>query len=529
MDQGFSQEQLKEDFAGGRRGQISFNYQGVREDLCYMPVEGTNWMLTILIRDNVISEQIRSISLAMMRRGVIQIVITVTVTIAIFSGLIYHSKRNARMVLEQEKADGNRIRAAYRQIEREQTAMENIHAAMGSGQWSMEFDRDARMVSCTWSDKFREMLGYKNQEDFPDKLESWSALLHEEDKDQVLKEYWDTVMDYTNEKTYGVEYRLLTKNAGWRWFHAAGRLSRREDGSPIVFVGLFVDIDDEKHKIEITLSIDKKVSLNSASDSKEVRPLNIYISGSDSRSNTIYNKSRSDVNIILTINPYTKTILQTAIPRDYYVEVSGTKGLKDKLTHAGIYGVEASKRTIENLLDIEIDYTVKVNFNAVTELVDLIGGIEVYSDTDFNSSHISGWHITKGWNKMDGAKALAYSRERYAYTSGDRHRIKNQQQVLEAIINGVINDKSLLLKYNDLLNTLSSLYRTDINKDLITNFIKDQLDTKASWNFESITIDGKGAMLPTFTAPKNKRYVMIPNEEDIISAHEKINEIYNAK
>ncbi len=250
MDQGFSQEQLKEDFAGGRRGQISFNYQGVREDLCYMPVEGTNWMLTILIRDNVISEQIRSISLAMMRRGVIQIVITVTVTIAIFSGLIYHSKRNARMVLEQEKADGNRIRAAYRQIEREQTAMENIHAAMGSGQWSMEFDRDARMVSCTWSDKFREMLGYKNQEDFPDKLESWSALLHEEDKDQVLKEYWDTVMDYTNEKTYGVEYRLLTKNAGWRWFHAAGRLSRREDGSPIVFVGLFVDIDDEKQMEE---------------------------------------------------------------------------------------------------------------------------------------------------------------------------------------------------------------------------------------------------------------------------------------
>lgn len=296
------------------------------------------------------------------------------------------------------------------------------------------------------------------------------------------------------------------------------------------YLDLLIDEDPDLYdKIEITLSIDKKVSLNSASDSKEVRPLNIYISGSDSRSNTIYNKSRSDVNIILTINPYTKTILQTAIPRDYYVEVSGTKGLKDKLTHAGIYGVEASKRTIENLLDIEIDYTIKVNFNAVTELVDLIGGIEIYSDTDFNSSHISGWHITKGWNKMDGAKALAYSRERYAYTSGDRHRIKNQQQVLEAIINGVINDKSLLLKYNDLLNTLSSLYRTDINKDLITNFIKDQLDTKASWNFESITIDGKGAMLPTFTAPKNKRYVMIPNEEDIISAHEKINEIYNAK
>ncbi len=102
------------------------------------------------------------------------------------------------------------------------------------------------MISCSWSEVFRNMLGYESEEDFPNRIESWSDLLYPEDKECVLKEYWDTVKDYTGEKTYDVEYRLITKHAGLRWFHAAGRLSRREDGSPITFAGLFVDIDDEK-------------------------------------------------------------------------------------------------------------------------------------------------------------------------------------------------------------------------------------------------------------------------------------------
>ena len=128
--------------------------------------------------------------------------------------------------------------------------MDNIHAAMDSGLWSMEFNKHGEMISCTWSDVFRRMVGYEGEDDFPDCLESWSDLLHKDDKKQALKEYWDTVYDYTNEKTYDVEYRLLTRHAGWRWFHSAGRLSRREDGSPITFVGLFVDIDSEKRMEE---------------------------------------------------------------------------------------------------------------------------------------------------------------------------------------------------------------------------------------------------------------------------------------
>ncbi len=240
IDNEFSYQQVEDDFANGTLGQISFDYHGSQQTLCYIPIEGTNWMMTILIRDNVISNHISSISSDMMYRGIIQIVIIVLVIIMVFLALIHQSKKNSKILLEQAKADGDKIKSALAQIEKEQAAMENIHTAMGSGFWSMEFDEKAQMVSCTWTQVFREMIGYESEEDFPNKLESWLDLLHKEDKDWVTKEYWDTVKDYTGEKTYNVEYRLLTKHAGWRWFHAAGRLSRREDGSPITFVGLLL-------------------------------------------------------------------------------------------------------------------------------------------------------------------------------------------------------------------------------------------------------------------------------------------------
>lgn len=262
FENGGSHAQLEADFANGSSGQVTFRYNGFREDLCYVPVEGSNWMLTILIKDNVISDQISSISSGMINRGIIQIAVTVLVMLVVFMALIRQSKRSAKALLEQEKADSDRIRAAYAQIEKEQAAMENIHDAMRSGRWSMEFNEHAEIISCTWSEVFRQMVGYETEAEFPNRLESWSDLLYEEDKEQTLKEYWDTVKDYTGEKTYDVQYRLFTKHAGLRWFHAAGRLSRREDGSPIDFVGLFVDIDDEK-KLEEKLE-QQKIDLEDA-------------------------------------------------------------------------------------------------------------------------------------------------------------------------------------------------------------------------------------------------------------------------
>ena len=132
------------------------------------------------------------------------------------------------------------------QLEHETTALRMVHELLASGMWSMEFNERGEMTSVLWSEEFRSMLGYENEEDFPNVLESWSDLLHEEDKDRVLNEYYGTINDYTGKKTYNVDYRLLTKNQGWRWFRAAGKLSRREDGTPISYIGIFVDITRQK-------------------------------------------------------------------------------------------------------------------------------------------------------------------------------------------------------------------------------------------------------------------------------------------
>jgi len=133
-----------------------------------------------------------------------------------------------------------------RQLEHETTALRMVNEIFSSSMWSMEFNELGEMISVNWSDEFRAMLGYRDETDFPNTLESWSNLLYEEDKEHVMKEFYDTIADYTGERTYSVEYRLLTRDRGWRWFQAVGKLSRREDGTPITYVGIFVDITRQK-------------------------------------------------------------------------------------------------------------------------------------------------------------------------------------------------------------------------------------------------------------------------------------------
>ena len=161
------------------------------------------------------------------------------------------------------------------------------------------------------------------------------------------------------------------------------------DVSSVLLDEAYLDIledeyDDIDAMLRVVYSFNIETEINdNNSDFDTLKPINIYLSGSDSRSNRIYNKSRSDVNMIITINPYTKNILLTSIPRDYYVQVYGKVGLKDKLTHSGIYGIGVTVATVEELFDIEIDYSIKVGFSSVIEVVDLIGGIDIYSDKAF--------------------------------------------------------------------------------------------------------------------------------------------------
>ena len=189
----------------------------------------------------------------------------------------------------------------------------------------------------------------------------------------------------------------------------------------------------------------------------------LYISGIDQWGSVSTVRGRSDVNIVAIVNPKIHKVLLINTPRDYYVQLHGKTGLKDKLTHAGVYGIDMSLNTLEDLYDINIDYYLRVNFDTLVKLVDVIGGIEVYSDKTFISSHQRDWKIKEGMNKMDGKQALAYSRERYAYKEGDRHRGKNQQDVITAIIKKASSSKVILTKYNSILDTLEGSFQTNIS------------------------------------------------------------------
>ncbi len=254
-------------------------------------------------------------------------------------------------------------------------------------------------------------------------------------------------------------------------------------------------------------------------------PFILYISGSDSRS-TVSAVARSDVNIICVVNPSTKKILLVSIPRDYYVQLHNTTGCKDKLTHAGVYGINMSIETIEDLLNIDINYYAKVSFATVVNAVDVIDGIDLYSDTSFTAHTNKKCNFHEGVNTVGGDCALAFSRERYAYTSGDRHRGENQQAVITAIIEKLSNPV-YLTRYNDILKAIDGSFETSMTYDEITSLIKSQLTNISHWEVESISLDGVGSMMPTYSMGSRNLYVMIPNEDTVKDAEIKIKEYLN--
>lgn len=259
----------------------------------------------------------------------------------------------------------------------------------------------------------------------------------------------------------------------------------------------------------------------------KLESINIYLSGSDSRQGII-NNTLSDVNIIMTINPKTNKILLTNVPRDYYVQLDGTTGTKDKLTHAGFYGIDMSKKTLGNLFDIKIDYSIKIGFNGVVKMVDLVGGVDINSDTYvklFDGKKY--FNVNKGMNHFDGAEALAYSRERKSYQDGDRHRGRNQQQVIEAVLKKIMTDKSLLLKYDTLLNSFKELYVSDIPRELISMYIKNQLENMNGWEIEMQEVTGYDSGGYTYSMPGWYLYVMEPDMDSVNTAKNKIKNVIN--
>ena len=255
-------------------------------------------------------------------------------------------------------------------------------------------------------------------------------------------------------------------------------------------------------------------------------PFIVYISGSDSRG-AITDTARSDVNIIAVVNPAKAKILLVSIPRDYYVQLHGTTGTRDKLTHAGIYGIDMSRQTIEDLFGVDIHYTLKVGFKTVTRVVDVLDGIDIDSDQEFTAWTNKTCKFKKGTQHVDSACALAFARERYAYTSGDRHRGQNQQQVMTKIIEK-LSDPHYMTRYSDILKAADGSFETSLSYDEITNFARYQLSEMKHWTVESISVDGTGAMLPTYSMGSQRLYVMLPNQATVNTAKQKIQD-YLAK
>ena len=274
------------------------------------------------------------------------------------------------------------------------------------------------------------------------------------------------------------------------------------------FAGVIEEmIQDYSSKVKVIhqFGIETKI------EEKEVdvaKGFNIYISGIDV-SGPISTTSRSDVNIIMTVNPETKQILLTSTPRDYYVpipEISG--GARDKLTHAGIYGVDASIRTLEQLYGIDISYYAKVNFSSLINIVDVLGGVDVYSEYTFSTD---GYDFYEGMNHMDGTMALAFARERYSFASGDNQRGKNQEAVIEGILNKAMSP-AILSNASNVIASVSDSVETNMGSDKMKQLINMQLSDGASWEINSQSATGNGDYNSCYSSGSQQLYVMYPDE-----------------
>ena len=272
-------------------------------------------------------------------------------------------------------------------------------------------------------------------------------------------------------------------------------------------------IEEFKVKVLENEKVNKKISDDT---------INIYISGIDTWG-SINTVSRSDVNIIMSINQKKKKILLTTIPRDSYVQLHGTSGPKDKLTHAGIYGINMSIDTIEDFIGIDIDYYIRVNFNTLVNVIDTIGGVNVYSDVSFNAG---GYRFVKGSNYLDGKKALAFSRARKQFSGGDRVRGQHQQAVITGVVEKVTSSRVLLSNYTNILASLNNTFQSNVDDSIIRDFFKEQLDSMSTWDIKSISVDGTGLYTTsTYSMPGWNLYVMIPNQDTVNYVRNEINNL----
>ena len=255
---------------------------------------------------------------------------------------------------------------------------------------------------------------------------------------------------------------------------------------------------------------------------------NVYISGIDTYG-PISSVSRSDVNIIMTVNRETKKILLTTTPRDSYVPIAdGGNNQKDKLTHAGIYGVDASIHTLENLYGIDLNYYARLNFTSFLKLIDLLGGVDVYNDQDFTSLH-GKFHFPIGNVHLDSEQALGFVRERYSLADGDRDRGRNQQKVIVAILQKLTSAEALK-NYDSIMKGLQDSIQTNMPLETMMNLVNAQLESGGTYKINSQDLKGTGRMdLPSYAMPESNLYMMEISDSSLESVKAAIKDVMEGK
>ena len=253
-------------------------------------------------------------------------------------------------------------------------------------------------------------------------------------------------------------------------------------------------------------------------------PFVIYLSGVDTRGE-LTEKARSDVNILAAVNPVSKRVVLINTPRDYYVDLAGTSD-KDKLTHAGLYGVETSMETLGNLYGVNVDHYIRINFAGFISIIDALGGVDVYSDQAFTSVGSPGYYdpttFVEGWNHLDGKAALAFARERHAFASGDIQRGINQMKVIDAMLNK-IKSPALLMGFSKIMDAAADCFVTSFSQDQISALVRMQLSDFADWDIESYTVTGSSSTsTKCHSAKGQKLYVMLPDDASVSKAKEMI-------
>lgn len=314
----------------------------------------------------------------------------------------------------------------------------------------------------------------------------------------------------------------------------AAALYAKDIGAAIInqaYVDVLEDMEDysdfstETRVLETVSKESEVVSAEEFLPADEIctTPFTVYISGCD-QSGSISTKGRSDVNIMATINPVTKQVILISTPRDYYIPLSISGGQKDKLTHAGIYGVDVSMDTLGMLYDTELSLYFKVNFTGFKDIINALGGIEVDSDVAFTAgrdacsqSDRDSYNFKEGMNDLDGGAALAFSRERHAFASGDRQRGINQMKVIEGVLRKA-QSMALLTNYSDIMKSISGSFETNLTSKQIQALVKMQMDDMASWNVLTYSVTGTDAKESTYSSPGHTAYVMIPDDSTVQKA-----------